>query len=223
MKKMLTMLFLLFVLGTSNITSNNNTDASSTELAILTEHENLVETLSANIEEFADAAYLDWNSIPILSPIRTSDIIRLSSDYGVRIHPVYNIKIMHKGLDLAGIMNTDIRSTANGKVIRCRRSRYNYGNYIIIEHSNGYSTRYAHLNDIFVSVGDTVQAGDKIGALGTTGLSTGPHLHYEVLKNNTPIDPMFFSYKERLNRNIETYFNLLVVLERTKKLGMYHT
>lgn len=222
MKKMLTMLFLLFSLSTMEIGSTASPALNKTELDALTERDELRNILKSNIEELAGEAYLYWDSIPVRSPMNLSNIIRISSDYGLRTHPIYKIRMFHRGIDLAGKYGVDVYSTADGVVTKRKQSKYGYGNQIIIEHSIGYSTRYAHLDNIFVSTGDSVRAGEKIGTLGSTGLSTGPHLHYEVLKDGTPIDPLFFTYSDDKDRSQAGYFNLIFALEKHRKLGMYH-
>jgi murein DD-endopeptidase MepM/ murein hydrolase activator NlpD len=115
--------------------------------------------------------------------MKLSDITRLSSDYGMRKHPILKVMRMHNGIDLAGRLGTEIFSAADGKVTRVKYSKYGYGNQVIVEHSNGYSTRYAHLGNIYVDFGQEIRAGEQVGTLGSTGLSTGPHLHFEVIKD----------------------------------------
>lgn len=108
-------------------------------------------------------------------------------------HPVGGILTQefhpgHAGLDLAVVVGTPVKSTMDGKVIHAGWNNQGYGNLVIVE--NGpYKTYYAHLSSIPVSVGDSVAAGSTIGLSGNTGNSTGPHLHYEIRKNNVPVDP----------------------------------
>ena len=98
---------------------------------------------------------------------------------------------MHKGMDFAGQMDSDVVATAAG-VVTWAGKRYGYGNLIEINHGNGYSTRYGHCHKVLVKVGDTVKPGQKIALMGSTGRSTGPHVHYEVLKNGRQINPANF-------------------------------
>ena len=119
---------------------------------------------------------------------------RLSSRYGNRRHPVLGYRRKHKGVDFAAPRGTPIMAAGAGTIVRS--SRYgSFGNYVRIKHSDGYSTAYAHLSKFGrgIKSGRRVVQGQTIGYVGTTGRSTGPHLHYEVLKNGTQINPMTLS------------------------------
>jgi murein DD-endopeptidase MepM/ murein hydrolase activator NlpD len=115
----------------------------------------------------------------------------LSSYYGMRTHPITGRYEMHKGIDFAGKMGGEVIAVAKGVVTFSGR-RYGFGNVIDIAHGNGYTTRYAHNSRLLVSVGDTVEKGFQIAEIGSTGRSTGPHVHFEVLKNGRQIDPVKF-------------------------------
>ena len=115
----------------------------------------------------------------------------LSSYYGMRTHPITGRYEMHKGIDFAGKMGGAVIAVAKGVVTFSGR-RYSFGNVIDIAHGNGYTTRYAHNSRLMVSVGDTVEKGFQIAEIGSTGRSTGPHVHFEVLKNGQQIDPVKF-------------------------------
>lgn len=100
----------------------------------------------------------------------------------------------HKGIDIsgAGIYGTDVLASDGGTVICANFHDYGYGYHIEIDHGNGFVTRYAHLSDIYVSVGDKVEQGEVIGAVGSTGNSEGPHLHFEVIVNGSQVDPTIY-------------------------------
>ena len=115
----------------------------------------------------------------------------LSSYYGMRTHPITGRREMHKGIDFAGEMGGKVIAVAKG-VVTYAGKRWGFGNVVDIAHGNGYITRYAHNSDILVSVGDTVEKGFQIAEIGSTGRSTGPHVHFEVLKNGRPINPVKF-------------------------------
>lgn len=115
----------------------------------------------------------------------------LSSYYGMRTHPISGRKEMHKGIDFASKMGGDVIAVAKG-VVTYAGKRYGYGHVIDIAHGNGYTTRYAHNSKLLVSVGDTVEKGFRIAEIGSSGRSTGPHVHFEVLKNGREINPMKF-------------------------------
>jgi murein DD-endopeptidase MepM/ murein hydrolase activator NlpD len=113
---------------------------------------------------------------------------RFSSRFGERVDPINHTRGLHPGLDIAAPTGTTVRAALDGKVIRAGAAG-TYGNLIVLKHADGSETRYAHLSAISVKVGDTVTAGTHIGAVGTTGHSTGPHLHFEVRRNGRPVDP----------------------------------
>jgi len=115
----------------------------------------------------------------------------LSSYFGMRTHPISGRREMHKGIDFAGAMGGPVIAVAKG-VVTYAGKRYNYGNLIEIAHGNGYSTRYAHNSRLLVSVGDTVEKGFQIAEIGSSGRSTGPHVHFEVLKDGREINPVPF-------------------------------
>lgn len=130
--------------------------------------------------------------IPYILPLSVGDLTFISSYFGTRIDPFYNHQKPHFGLDFVAPAGTKIYSTGNGIVTLSKFSRKGYGNEIIINHSFGYSTRYAHLDEIFIKEGEKVKRGQLIGTLGNTGRSTGPHLHYEIRYNNKPINPIYY-------------------------------
>lgn len=115
----------------------------------------------------------------------------LSSYYGMRTHPISGRRELHKGIDFAGKMGGKVIAVAKGVVTFSGR-RYGFGHVIDIAHGNGYTTRYAHNSKLLVSVGDTVEKGFQIAEIGSTGRSTGPHVHFEVLKNGRQVDPVPF-------------------------------
>lgn len=106
-----------------------------------------------------------------------------TSDFGARWES------FHKGMDIAGNIGEDVMAAIDGIVIYSQYNNGGYGNLIMLKHENNMVTYYAHLNNMYVSVGDVVNKGDKIGAVGNTGFSTGPHLHFELRVNDTPVNP----------------------------------
>ncbi|MCO6414227.1 MAG: peptidoglycan DD-metalloendopeptidase family protein [Thiogranum sp.] len=112
----------------------------------------------------------------------------LSSYYGMRTDPFHGRREMHKGIDFAGKTGDSIVATAAG-VVTWADSRYGYGELVEINHGNGYSTRYGHCDKILVKVGDKVEPGDVIALMGSSGRSTGPHVHYEVLQAGKQVNP----------------------------------
>ncbi len=119
----------------------------------------------------------------------------LSSYFGTRKDPFNGRPAMHKGVDFAGKEDADIIATAAG-VISWASDRYGYGQLIEINHGKGFKTRYGHNKTLLVKVGDVVAKGQVIALMGSTGRSTGPHVHYEILRNNTQINPVKYVYRK---------------------------
>jgi len=116
----------------------------------------------------------------------------ITSGYGHRENPFTGENVeTHKGLDIRGRYGEVVKSTASGRVVMAGR-RGGYGNCVVINHGNGFETYYGHLSRILIKVGQQVKAGDKIGKIGSTGRSTGPHLHYEVHRYGKIINPRSF-------------------------------
>ena len=113
----------------------------------------------------------------------------ITLDYGEKFPPLYTDESPHRGIDYGCPMNTPILASADGYVTYIGRLKQGYGNYIILSHDGAYSTLYAHLSEILVREEQQVKQGQVIGRSGTTGNSTGPHLHFELRKNNIAIDP----------------------------------
>jgi murein DD-endopeptidase MepM/ murein hydrolase activator NlpD len=151
-------------------------------------------------------------SIPAIQPISNKDLTRTASGYGWRIHPIYKIKKFHEGIDFTAPVGTDIYATGNGTVVDLDRNPFRgYGNMVRIDHGFGYTTLYAHMNSINVKLGQVVRRGDVIGTVGNSGLSTAPHLHFEVSKNGKKVNPINFFFNdlspEEYDRMIEISTN----------------
>ena len=133
---------------------------------------------------------------PAIQPVSNKDLSRIASGFGYRIDPVYKTVKMHAGLDFAAPQGTPIYATADGVVRLAGNTGNGYGNHVIINHGYGYETLYGHQYRIKAKVGQKVKRGELIGWVGSTGKSTGPHLHYEVHKNKRHIDPIYFFYND---------------------------
>ncbi len=127
-------------------------------------------------------------SVPLGKPVWS---YWLSSPFGRRSDPFNSKSARHKGVDLASNKGNSVKTMANGKVIRAGWAS-GFGNLVEIDHGNGFKTRYAHLNKFYVKKGQQVKRGEAIAEVGSTGRSTGPHLHYEVIYNGVNVDPMAF-------------------------------
>ena len=145
---------------------------------------------------------------PAIQPISNKELTRLASGYGMRTHPIYKVRRMHYGIDFTAPRGTPIFATGDGVVDRVIRQFGGYGREIIIDHGFGYKTRYAHMQDFEVKKGDKVKRGDRIGTVGNTGLSTAPHLHYEVIKDNKPVNPVHYFFQDLNDEEYEKILEL---------------
>lgn len=146
------------------------------------------------IRDYALHSQNKLNHIPSVLPINIKDYT-MSSGYGIRIDPVYKSHKFHAGLDFAADMGTQVFATANGKVSFASQ-KSGYGNCIEIDHGYNYRTLYAHLSKILVPEGKEVKRGELIGLVGSTGKSTGPHLHYEVYFKDKPQNPVNYYFMD---------------------------
>ncbi|MFC4656094.1 MULTISPECIES: M23 family metallopeptidase [Rheinheimera] len=181
--------------------SQTSTEISLAELnAVLLQLNELEQNLQSEQTRFAMLESLDLNhqigksvalsGRPVLSGY-------LSSSFGVRSDPFSGEPAIHRGVDFAGKEGDAIMATAGG-IVTWAGERFGYGLMVEIEHSDGYRTRYAHAKSVTVQIGQVVSKGEQVAEMGNTGRSTGPHVHYEVLKNGQQIDPMLF-----VNRRIQ--------------------
>ena len=164
-------------------------------MASLSPFESLLASLSSEIEEFdTKINYLQAldkliGCLPIFEPI--TDDYAISSGYGYRKDPIHGGRAFHYGLDLIAWTGTPILASGDG-VVRFAGRMHNYGNVVDIEHGCGFMTRYGHLRSISVKLGEKIEKSQKVGSLGNTGRSTGPHLHYEVHFQGRPYNPYNF-------------------------------
>jgi len=149
-----------------------------------------------DIVELADNKAKMFAAIPAIQPISNKELIRLASGYGYRIHPVYKVKKLHTGIDFSAPTGTPIYATADGKVSKVRVRFSGYGKIVEIDHGFGFVTRYAHMHDFEVKEGEQVKRGQIIGYVGNTGLSSAPHLHYEVIRNGRKINPVHYFFND---------------------------
>lgn len=147
-------------------------------------------------------------SIPAIQPISNKNLKRMASGFGYRIHPIYKTTKFHHGIDFTAPTGTDVYATGNGKVVKVDYSKRGYGTHVIISHGFGYRTIYGHLSKILVRRGQQVNRGDVIGKVGSTGTSTAPHLHYEVVKQGRKINPINFFYNDLTPEEYEKMIEL---------------
>ncbi len=129
--------------------------------------------------------------VPAIPPVNiASKRIRFSSSFGYRNDPFHGDFRMHSGVDISGPVGEAIYATGNGTIIEVGHDFFGYGNFVMIDHGFGYKTRYAHLKEAIVTIGRVVKRGEQIGLMGNTGRSKGPHVHYEVIFKQRPVNPL---------------------------------
>jgi Peptidase family M23 len=186
-------------------------------------HKDLIINLTESVDKVRRKVYIESKSqgevldlarnkvqmfaaIPAIQPVSNKKLLSLASGYGLRIHPVYKVRKMHYGIDFAAPIGTPIYATADGTVITVEFSFSGYGKMVEIDHGFGYKTRYAHMHGFAVSAGKKVNRGELIGYVGSTGLSTAPHLHYEIHRNGVAINPVYYLFNDL---NAEEYEKVL--------------
>ena len=171
------------------ISTTRKLDQITAQLYVQSKSYDEVYTMAKNKEQLLA-------SLPAIQPISNKDLRRLSSYFGYRIDPYYKVRKFHEGVDFSAPTGTDVYATGDGKVVECGRSRGGYGNVVLIDHGFGYKTLYAHLQGFKVRKGQKVIRGQVIANVGSTGKSTAPHLHFEVWKNNRPVDPINYFFND---------------------------
>jgi murein DD-endopeptidase MepM/ murein hydrolase activator NlpD len=136
------------------------------------------------------------SAIPAIQPVANQDLKRMVSGYGYRIDPFYKTRKMHWGMDFSAPKGTNVYATGDGVVVKVMTKRWGYGKHIIIRHGFGYTTKYGHLSSFKVRKGQHVKRGQIIGLVGSTGKSTAPHLHYEVEKGGTKVNPSNYYFND---------------------------
>ena len=164
-------------------------DVLSKQLVVQSKSLDEIVALAKNKEELLA-------SIPAIQPVANKDLKRMASGYGYRIHPIYKTRKFHWGMDFSAPKGTPVYATGNGTIEKVKRSRRGYGNQVKINHGFGYVTFYAHLQKYTVRKNQKVKRGDLIGYVGTSGTSTAPHLHYEVIKGKRKLNPVYFYFSD---------------------------
>lgn len=198
-------------------------------------HEDIIIRLSETVDKLRRKVYIEsksqddvveiaknkenlFASIPAIQPVANKELIALASGFGMRIHPVYKVRKMHTGVDFAAVIGTPIYATADGVIDKTNVSFSGYGKMIEIDHGFGYRTRYAHMHGFAVRQGQRVKRGDLIGYVGDTGLSTAPHLHYEVFVNGVHVNPVHYFFNDLNAAEYEKIIELASV--ENQSLGM---
>lgn len=169
---------------------------------------NAIENMVKNKEKLIAA-------IPSIQPISNRSLNRVASGFGYRIDPIYKDRRLHAGLDFTAPIGTPIYAAADGVIKDAGFNTGGYGNRVVINHGFGYETLYAHMVRIKARVGTRVKRGEVIGYVGTSGKSTGPHLHYEVHKNGTQLDPIYFFYNDLTPAQFDRILKLAAASNQT--------
>jgi murein DD-endopeptidase MepM/ murein hydrolase activator NlpD len=134
----------------------------------------------------------NFEFVPGIIPLKPGTYRRISSHFGMRFHPIRKVNKMHFGMDVSANIGTAVYATATGTVKIASYNQAGYGTMVKLKHQYGFQTIYGHLKTFLCKPGQLIKRGQLIGYVGNTGLSTGPHLHYEIVKNNQRIDPIQF-------------------------------
>jgi len=134
--------------------------------------------------------------LPAIQPVENKDLKRMVSGYGMRIHPILKTRRMHWGMDFTAKTGTPIYATADGVVKHAGWKANGYGRHVVIDHGFGYETLYGHMSKVAVKNGQHIKRGQVIGYVGNTGLSAGPHCHYEVHVNGKKVNPINYYYND---------------------------
>jgi murein DD-endopeptidase MepM/ murein hydrolase activator NlpD len=148
------------------------------------------------LEQLVKAKAVMLSCIPAIQPVSNKTLEKLASGFGYRIDPIYKMPKLHAGLDFTAASGTPIYATGDGVVREATYDNGGYGYHVILNHSYGYETLYGHMIKMNVRQGESVKRGQVIGWVGSTGKSTGPHCHYEVIKNGEKIDPIHFFFND---------------------------
>lgn len=173
----------------------NEDNSENIEVKVITDNENNQNDFEEEIKiTKEDIRKLDLSKIESYELYWPVVSTKITSEFGNRMHPVLKENRFHRGVDISSVKGAAVNSGVKG-IVTYAGVKGNYGNMIEVRRSDGLKVRYAHLSKIEVRVGQRIQEGDKIGEVGSTGMATGPHLHYEVLIEDIPVDPMKFKYR----------------------------
>ncbi len=142
----------------------------------------------------AQASHEFVKNIPSILPLSNAHSTRIAAPFGMRMHPFYKVLKMHEGVDFASNVGNPVRATAAGIVTNLSTSKRGLGNTVALDHGNGYTTLYAHLDELKVRTGQHIAQGDIVGTVGNSGMSMAPHLHYEVHFHGEAVDPLHYFF-----------------------------
>jgi murein DD-endopeptidase MepM/ murein hydrolase activator NlpD len=169
--------------------SSKKLDLLSSKLSVMSQSYKELMDLAKNKEKMLAA-------MPAIQPISNKTLKQMSSGFGMRLHPIYKTLQLHPGLDFTAAKGTPIYATGDGVIEGNDPNGAGYGLHVVINHGFGYQTLYGHMSKVLVRPGQKIKRGALIGLVGSTGLSTAPHVHYEVIKNGKKIDPINFFHND---------------------------
>ncbi len=171
--------------------------------------------VDSNLLEFFDGIARGGSALPPMGmPVANFSYAKTGASVGQKLNPFYKVMSSHTGLDIMAAQGEDVLAAGDGTVTEARRSAKGQGNVVSIDHGNGYVTRYAHLGDIFVRRGQSVRTGARIATVGVTGSTFAPHLHYEVIKDSTYMDPVNYLFGAL---SPEEYANVVYMASSTRQ------
>lgn len=195
-----------FLAGLDSIPDNDIVQYAEKKIAFLESCSNVVEANFRQVMEvIKDSGFV---MPPMTNPIEEFSFAQTGASVGDKMNPFYKVSMKHNGLDIIASSGEEVHAVADGVVKEVIKSRKGLGNVVVIDHENGYFTRYAHLADVSAVKGRKVKRGAKIGHVGVSGNSFAPHLHYEVLRDTLVLDPvnhMFASVTP------EEYINMMIL------------
>ena len=199
-----------FLAGLDSISDNNIVMHSAGKIEVL---ERRAARIEDNFRQIIGMVQDEgFAAPPMMNPLEDLSFAQIGASTGERINPFYKVKIMHNGLDLIAPAGDPVYAAADGYVKDVVKSRKGLGNVVTIDHDNGYVTRYAHLADIEVRKGRKIKKGARIGYVGVSGNSFAPHLHYEVIRDTTILDPVNYFFS---SVTPDEYVNMLIMSAST--------
>ena len=198
------------LVGLDSIPDKDIVTRSAGRLDFLTIQAENVET---NFREIISALQeKGFKAPPMSNPLKDYSFAQTGASVGEKINPFYKVRIMHNGLDMIAPAGEPVYAAAAGYVSNVVKSRKGLGNVVTIDHGNGYVTRYAHLADVEARKGRRVKAGARIGYIGVSGNSFAPHLHYEVIRDTTVLDPVNYFFADV---SPDEYVNMMIMSAST--------
>jgi hypothetical protein len=199
-----------FLAGLDSISDNNIVMRSAGKIDVL---EHRAARIEDNFRQIVGMVQSEDLAVPpMMNPLEDFSFAQTGASTGERINPFYKVKIMHNGLDMIAPAGDPVYAAADGYVKDVVKSRKGLGNVVTIDHDNGYVTRYAHLADIEVRKGRWIKKGTRIGYVGVSGNSFAPHLHYEVIRDTTILDPVNYFFS---SVTPDEYVNMLIMSAST--------